>query len=117
VNPHLAQRSVLLAIPGVTVDAIDLFLAERDAARRENRAPPIFTAAGPYASYAQTAAVSVRADVTLGEGIVVAREAVALLTPQFPRRPYAYLAWREVSREQDAKSPAANPEVALGKPR
>jgi hypothetical protein len=47
----------------------------------------------------------------------VSREAVAMLTPQYPRRPYTFLAWREVSRDQDAKAPAALPETPLGQPR
>jgi general secretion pathway protein K len=114
VNPHLAQRSVLLALPGVTAEAVDLFIAEREAARKEGRFPPVFAAAGPYASYAQTAAASVRVDVVLEGGVVVAREAVALLTPQYPRRPYTFLAWREASRERDA---AGGPESTRGQPR
>jgi general secretion pathway protein K len=117
VNPQLAQRSVLLAIPGVTTEAVDAFMAEREAARASGRFPPIFTAAGPYASYVQTAAASVRAEVTFDGGTFIAREAVALLTPQFPRRPYTLLAWREVSRDQDAKTAVINPESARGQPR
>lgn len=117
VNPLVAPRSVLLTIPGVSAEAVDAFLAERDAARKEGRPSPIFAAAGPYASYVQTAAASVRVDVVLEGGVTVSREAVALLTPQYPRRPYAYLAWREVSREQDASPMPTNPERELGKPR
>lgn len=118
VNPQLASRGVLLAIPGVTAEAVDLFLAEREAARAEGRMPPIFTAAGAYASYARTAAATIRADVRLGDGIVVSREAVAMLTPQYPRRPYTLLAWREVSRDRDAReSQAPGTEAADGKPR
>jgi len=116
VNPHLAQRPVLLAIPGITTDAVDLFLAERQAARNEGRMAPIFTAAGPYASYARTAAVTIRADVSI-DAVVVSREGVAMLTPQFPRRPYTFLAWREVSRDQDAQVPAVDEDVPDGKPR
>jgi general secretion pathway protein K len=117
VNPHLAQRSVLLAIPGVTVEAVDLFLAEREAARGEGRSPPIFTAAAPYASYVQTPAVTVRADVVLENGVAVSREAVAMLSPQFPRRPYTYLAWREVSRPANAPGPGPAEEAAVGERR
>jgi general secretion pathway protein K len=116
VNPHLAQRPVLLAIPGVTPEQVDLFLAEREAAKKENRSPPIFTAAGPYASYAQTAAATIRVDVAFEGGVVVSREAVAMLTPQFPRRPFTYLAWREVSRDRDAKA-AVTTEGSVGQPR
>lgn len=115
VNPHLAQRDVLLAIPAVTEEQVDAFLAERESARLERRVPPIFAAAGSYATYSMVAAVTVRAEVKLGEGIVVSREAVALVTPQFPRRPYTFLAWREVSREQEAKSSSPAPEAPLGR--
>lgn len=114
VNPHLAQRAVLLAIPAVTQEQVDAFLAERESARLEQRVPPIFSAAGSYASYAQVAAVTIRADVSLDEGIHVSREAVAMLTPQYPRRPQAFLAWREVSRDRDAKT-AAEPEQPVGR--
>ena len=103
VNPHLASRSVLLAVPGVTAEQVDLYLRERESARAEGKALPVFTAAGAYATYAQATAITVRAEVQLDRGIAVTREAVAMMTPQFPRRPYTLLAWREVSRDQDAK--------------
>jgi general secretion pathway protein K len=115
VNPHLAQRDALLAIPSVTEEQVDAFLADREAARRDKKLPPLFTAAGSYASYSQVAAVTVRADVSLGDGIAVSREAVAMITPQYPRRPYTLLAWREVSREQDAKASRAASEVPVGR--
>jgi len=112
VNPHLASRNALLAIPNVTEEQVDAFIAERDAARAEDRIPPMFAAAQGFASYSQVAAVTIRADVVLDEGITVSREAVALLTPQYARRPYTFLAWREVSRDMDAKASAAAPKGA-----
>jgi general secretion pathway protein K len=115
VNPHLATRATLLAIPAVTAEQVDAFLAEREAARAENRVPPVFAAAGPYASYSLISAVSVRADVSFESGIRVSREAVALLTPQYPRRPYTYLAWRELSRDQDARTSATPLEAPIGR--
>jgi hypothetical protein len=43
---------------------------------------------------------------------------VAVLTPQFPRRPWTLLAWREVSRDQDAKRENDRiPENAFGQRR
>jgi len=118
VNPHLARRPVLLAIPGVAAEAVDFFLGERNAAISEGRMAPIFTAAGPYASYAQTAAASIRVDVVFDEGVIVSRDAVAMLSPQFPRRPYTLLAWREVSRDKDASATSsAVPEGELVQPR
>lgn len=106
VNPHLASRNVLLAVPGVTPEQVDQYLGERELARSEGRAMPVFTAAGAYATYAQATAITVRADVQLERGITVTREAVAMLTPQFARRPSTLLAWREVSRDQDARRAA-----------
>lgn len=118
VNPQLARRAVLLAIPGVTAEAVDFFLTERDAAAAEGRMPPIFTAAGAYASYAQTGAATIRADVQVDDVVVVSREAVAMLSPQYPRRPYTLLAWREVSRDRDARGPSnTGEEAAIGQPR
>lgn len=113
VNPQLASRSALLAIPGVAEDQVDAFLAEREAARIGNHVPPLFAAAGAYATYAQVSAVTVRADVTLDEGITVSREAVAMLTPQYPRRPYTFLAWREVPHRRDPD--AASREATVGR--
>ncbi len=106
VNPHLASRNVLLAVPGVTPEQVDQYLGERELARAEGRAMPVFTAAGAYATYAQATAITVRAEVQLERGITVTREAVAMLTPQFARRPWTLLAWREVSRDQDARRAA-----------
>lgn len=117
VNPHLAQRAVLLAIPGVTAEAADLFLAERETAAREGRAVPVFGAAGPYASYIQTPAATVTVDVELQDGASLVREAVVLLTPQFPRRPYTMLAWREPVRASAAPAAPATGEAAVGQSR
>ena len=117
VNPHLARRSALLAIPGVTPEQVDFYLGERERAREEGRALPVFTAAGPYATYAQATAVTVRAEVRLERGITVRREAVAALTPQFPRRPWTLLAWRETSGDPDANRAGIDTESALGERR
>lgn len=93
VNPQLASRDVLLAIPGVTVDAVDQYIALREAARSQNQPLPPFPEAGAYtASYTMVA--SVRSEARLDDGTVFAREAVALMRPT-PRRVVTYLAWRE----------------------
>jgi general secretion pathway protein K len=118
VNPHLASRNALLAIPGVTPEQVDFYLAERERAGAEGRAAPVFAAAGAYATYAQATAITVRAEVTLERGITIQREAVAMMTPQFTRRPFTLLSWREISRDQDAKRAGGNsPENALGERR
>jgi general secretion pathway protein K len=117
VNPYVASRAVLLTIPGLAPEVVDAYLAEREAARREGRPAPAFSAAGPYASYLMTSAVSVGVDVTLDGGMRVSRDAVVLLSPQFPRRPYTFLSWREGSRPRDANPTAALPETSRGQRR
>lgn len=115
VNPYVASRATLLAIPGLTAEVVDAYLAEREAARREGRPAPAFSAAGPYASYLMTSAVSVVVDVVLDGGIRVSRDAVVLASPQFPRRPYTLLSWREGARVGEADTPTPLSEVPLGK--
>lgn len=118
VNPQYASRAVLLAIPGVTAEQVDAYLAERDTARRDKRILPMFTAAGALANYGQAGAVTIRADVNVDGNLRVSREAVVAITPQYPRRPYAVLAWRESARDpDDAAAAAASPEVPGVQPR
>jgi general secretion pathway protein K len=93
VNPQLASRDVLLAIPGVGVDQADQYIALREAARAQNQPLPPFPEAGAYTS-SYTMVASVRSEARLEDGTVFAREAVALLRPT-PRKVVTYLAWRE----------------------
>jgi general secretion pathway protein K len=81
VNPHYATREVLLAIPGVTAEQVDAYLAERAAAAAEKRGLPLFSAAGGYANYAQGGAATIRADVEVDGNLRVSREAVVVITP------------------------------------
>jgi hypothetical protein len=53
--------------------------------------------------------------VVLDGGIRVSREAVVMVTPQFPRRPYTFLAWREVSPDKGANAAPASPENPVGR--
>jgi general secretion pathway protein K len=93
VNPQLASRDVLLAIPGVTVDMVDQYIALREAARAQGQPLPAFAQAGAYTS-SYTMVASVRSEARLEDGTVFSREAVALMRPT-PRRVVTYLAWRE----------------------
>lgn len=94
VNPHFASKAALLAIPAVTEEQVDAYLAERRAAFEDGRPLPAFLPAGPYANYAPSRAVSVGVVVELGSGSLLSREAVVAPTPQFPGRPLAVLAFR-----------------------
>jgi len=93
VNPQLASREVLMAIPGVTAEQVDLYIAQRDAAREAKLPAPVFPQAGPYtAGFSMIA--TVRSEARLEDGTVFAREAVAILRPA-PRKIVTFIGWRE----------------------
>ena len=93
VNPQVASREVLLAIPGLTSDVVDSYIAQRTDALAQGLPPPPLTQAGAYAS-GMSPVMNVMATARTDDGVTFAREAVALLRPT-PRKPVTYLAWRE----------------------
>lgn len=95
INPQLATREVLLAIPGIGTEVVDLYLAQREEARAAGLPLPALPQAGALAAGASMVA-TVRSDARLDDGTVFVREAVALLRP-VPRRPVTFVAWREVT--------------------
>ncbi len=104
VNPQLASREVLLALPGVTTEAVDQYLVQREAARAQGQPLPPFPQAGAYtASYTMIA--TVRSEARLDDGTVFSREAVVLLRPT-PRKVATFVAWRESTAAPEAQ-PAA----------
>ena len=111
INPILASREVLLAIPGITVQIADAYIARREQARAVGEpVPTLPEAAGFTANLTPTA--SIRAEARLEDGTVFVREAVALLRPT-PRRPVTFVAWRESTSptlgetQDEAAAPAA----------
>lgn len=106
VNPPLASREVLLALPGVTTEAVDEYLVRREAARAQGQPLPAFPQAGAYSS-SYTMVATVRSEARLDDGTVFAREAVVLLRPT-PRKVASYVAWRESTAAPESQSaPAA----------
>jgi general secretion pathway protein K len=93
VNTQVAPREVLLAIPGMTSDVVDQFIAQREAARAAGQPLPLLQQAVAY-NVGGTGVVSIRSEARLDDGTVFAREAVAVLRPT-PLRPVSYVAWRE----------------------
>ena len=88
-----ATREVLLAIPGVTAEQVDAFIARREEALANRLPPPPFVEAGAYASAPSGQVATIRSEARLPDGTVFVRDAVALLRP-VPRRPVTFLAWR-----------------------
>ena len=104
VNPQLASRDVLLALPGVTVQAVDDYLQKREAARALGQPLPPFPEAGAYAA-SYTVVATVRSEARLDDGAVFAREAVVLLRPT-PRRVATFVAWRESTAAPESEAAA-----------
>lgn len=95
VNVTTASRNVLLAIPGITAEAVDTYIAQRDEARANKLPLPAFGAAGASASGA-VAVWRIRTQATMPDGVAFVREAVVRPSP-YPRRPVIALLWQEGS--------------------
>jgi general secretion pathway protein K len=103
-----ASREVLMAIPNVTAEQVDNYIAERTAARTEKRPPPPFAPGTAYSVQGGLQSATIRAEARLDDGTVFVRDAVALLRPS-PRRPYTFLVWREGTLPDEPVPEAAKP--------
>lgn len=107
VNPLIASREVLLAIPGVTPEIADQYIAQRAQALLEKQPPPPLPQAALLNAGASMIA-TIRAEARTEEGVSFTREAAALLRPA-PRRPVTFIAWRESTAGEADVAPAAVP--------
>ena len=105
VNPTVASREVLLAIPGATPEVVDDYVHRRADALAQGQAAPPFPQAGGFTSGASMV-TDVRAEARLDDGTYFAREAVALLR-SIPRRPVAFMVWREATAPAATDNPPA----------
>lgn len=110
VNPQLASREVLLAIPGLTPEIVDRYVADREEARRQGLPLPTLPQAGAVAS-GSSMVVTIRAEARTEDDVTFVREAVALLRP-VPRRAVTFVSWRE-----STAGPATEPPPAAEVPR
>jgi general secretion pathway protein K len=110
VNPQLASRETLLAIPGLTPEVVDDYIARRDDARANGQPIPALLQAGAFAA-GNSMVVSVLSEARLDDGTYFGREAIALLRPA-PRKPVTFIAWRESTAMPQAQ--AQPPEAGAG---
>ncbi len=116
VNPQLASRVVLMAIPGLNAEIVDPYIERREEARKQGQALPSLPQAAAFTT-GNTMVATVRSQAQLDDGAVFTREAVALLRP-VPRRPVTFVAWRESTAAPAAEAAAAKPaDQAAGTPR
>jgi general secretion pathway protein K len=95
INPAFASRTVLLAVPGATVEVVDTYLAQRQDALAQRLPLPVFPVAGTGAG--PTNLWRIRAEATTADGVTYIREAV-IRPGGDPLHPVTVLAWQEGDR-------------------
>jgi len=108
INSNIAARDVLMAVPGVTPEQVDSFIAAREIALAANQPAPPFPQVAAFAAVPSQIALQIRSEATL-DGISFERLAVVRATPD-PKRPFAAFSWRERSIVAPI-SPSAAPEA------
>ena len=101
------SREVLLAIPNVTAEAVDEYIAQRETARQQKQVIPVFPPAAPFAA-GNSMLATIRTEARLDDGVVFTREAGALMRP-VPRKPVTFIAWRESTAPPPAEKIEARP--------
>jgi len=91
INPAFASRTVLLAVPGVTPEIVDTYIAQRRDALAAKLPPPVLPVGGMTAATLNL--WRIRAEVTRAEGGTFAREAV--VRPSAEGRRLTILEWQE----------------------
>lgn len=105
VNPMTAPREVLAAIPGVSPQDLGFFLAARDQATTTGVEKPQLKTGANYLQIAELHAVTITAVATTSTGATFRRDAVVVISPLLPQRPFRILRWRrgtEASADQIA---------------
>jgi general secretion pathway protein K len=103
INPLTASRDVLLAIPNVTPEAVDAYIALRKDALANKLPVPAFPQAQGFAAGA-TPVWRIRAEATMPDGVTFVRDAV-LRPSADPRRPMIALLWQEGPRTPPPQPP------------
>jgi general secretion pathway protein K len=95
INPATADRTVLLALPNATPDAVDAFMVVRAQAQAGSLPIPPFPPAAGLAA-AGNSVWRIRAVAALANGVTFGREAVVRQSLD-PRRPLIILAWLQTA--------------------
>ena len=112
INEQIATRDVLRALPNVSDEQIDEYLTRRDIARASRRPIPNFPQNLFRSQSNNQTPVRIRADAQFPDGSRFVREVVVRRYTD-PRRPYAYLSWKE-GRDLTATAANAAEATALG---
>lgn len=94
INSTLAPRQVLLALPGVTEESVDAYLAQREEMLATGQVPLPFPQAVGFEAGAAAQVYNLRSIAKASDGTRFVREAVAKVA-QDPKRPFTLLLWQE----------------------
>ena len=94
INPATASRSVLRALPGITDEQVDSYIAARSAALASHLPPPPLPLGQAFLS-APSPVWRIHVQARTPDGVTFARDAVVRSAPTDPRRPYAALVWQD----------------------
>ena len=94
INSTIAPRQVLLALPNVTGEDVDTYLAQREQMMAEGQAPLPFPQATGFETGANTQVYNLRSIAIASDGTKFIREAVVKVA-QDPKRPFNKLLWQE----------------------
>ncbi len=92
INSTLASRQVLLALPNVTAEDVDAYLASREEMLAAGMVPLPFPQAAGFESGGSSQVYNLRSIAKAADGTQFVREAVARVT-QDPKRPFVFLRW------------------------
>jgi general secretion pathway protein K len=96
-NPLTASRAALLAVPGISPQEVEFFLETRDRPAGDIEKPAL-SGTDRYVQVGALRAVTITARATVPTGASFSRQAVVLLSPDLPQRPYRILSWRRPRR-------------------
>lgn len=110
VNSTIASRGVLMALPGVTADQVDPYVAQRRSFQEQGIPVAPFPAAQAFSAGPTGSAYSIQVDVVLRDNTRFSREAVVRVAAG-AEQPVTILAWRSPamsSRPTPAGIPITN---------
>jgi general secretion pathway protein K len=110
VNLTIAPREVLAVLPGVTLEQVDAYVAEREAARAAGTPLPQFAAGARFGGASASFGVSIHAEARDEANGLFVRDAVVRVLGE-PKRPYTFLAWSDGTGKQPT-GPDQDKEVA-----
>ncbi len=94
IDPSVASRQVLLALPNIKAEDVDAYLAVRQEELAAGQVPTPFPAAAGFTGGVASMVYNLRSEAVLPDGTSFVREAVARLTGE-TKRPFDFLDWRE----------------------